>query len=44
MLAAPARLIVLEGEEMAPENFVCEAAAILLLAIAAMIVVRGAKS
>jgi len=43
-ITALARLIVLQGKEMAPENIVYEAVAILLLAIAAMIVMRAGKS
>ncbi|MBI1393194.1 MAG: phosphate-starvation-inducible E [Alphaproteobacteria bacterium] len=43
-MTALARLIVLQGKDMAPENIVFEAGAILLLAIAAAIVFRGARS
>lgn len=43
-ITALARLIVLQGKDMAPENTVFEAGAILLLAIAAVIVVRAGKS
>lgn len=40
-ITALARLIVLQGKDMAPENIVFEAGAILLLSIAAIIVVRA---
>jgi protein PsiE len=43
-ITALARLIVLQGKAMAPENIVFEASAILLLAIAAWIIARTAKS
>jgi protein PsiE len=43
-MTALARLIVLQGKEMAPENIVFEASAILLLAIAALIIARTSKS
>lgn len=39
-VTALARLIVLQGKNMAPENIVFEASAILLLAIAAAIITR----
>ncbi len=39
-ITALARLIVLQGKNMAPENIVFEASAILLLALAAAIIVR----
>lgn len=39
-ITALARLIVLQGKNMAPENIVFEAGAILLLALAAMIILR----
>ena len=42
-ITALARLIVLQGKNMAPENIVFEASAILLLAIAAAIIVRLGK-
>jgi len=42
-ITALARLIVLQGKEMAPENIVFEAGAILLLAIAAVVIVRAGK-
>lgn len=42
-ITALARLIVLQGKDMAPENILFEAGAILLLAIAAVVVFRGAK-
>lgn len=43
-ITALARLIVLQGKEMAPENMVFEASAILLLALSAIIIVRAGKS
>jgi protein PsiE len=43
-ITALARLIVLQGKAMAPENIVFEASAILLLAVAAWIIARTAKS
>jgi protein PsiE len=43
-ITALARLIVLQGKEMAPENIVFEASAILLLALAARIIARTSKS
>jgi len=43
-ITALARLIVLQGKAMAPENIVFEASAILLLAAAAWIIARTAKS
>jgi protein PsiE len=43
-MTALARLIVLQGKAMAPENIVFEASAILLLAIAALIIARTSKS
>ncbi len=43
-ITALARLIVLQGKEMKPENIVFEAGAILLLAIAVVVLVRGKKS
>lgn len=39
-ITALARLIVLQGKEMAPQNIVFEASAVLLLAIAATILIR----
>lgn len=39
-MTALARLIVLQGKDMAPENILFEAAAILLLAIAAVIILK----
>ncbi|WP_419814306.1 phosphate-starvation-inducible protein PsiE [Glacieibacterium sp.] len=39
-ITALSRLIVLQGKAMAPENIVFEAGAILLLAVAAMIILR----
>jgi len=43
-ITALARLIVLQGKDMAPENILYEAAAILLLAIAVVIILRAGKS
>lgn len=43
-ITALARLIVLQGKAMAPENIVFEASAILLLAIAAVIIARTSRS
>jgi protein PsiE len=43
-VTALARLIVLQGKDMAPENILFEAAAILLLAIAAVIIIRAGKA
>jgi len=40
-ITALARLIVLQGKDMAPENVVYEAGAILLLAVAALMILRG---
>ncbi|MEL7481116.1 MAG: phosphate-starvation-inducible PsiE family protein [Pseudomonadota bacterium] len=40
-ITALARLIVLQGKEMAPENIMFEAGAILLLSIAAVVVLRA---
>ncbi len=42
-ITALARLIVLQGKNMAPENIVFEASAILLLAIAAVVIGRTRK-
>lgn len=42
-ITALARLIVLQGKEMAPENIVFEAGAILLLSIAAVIISRTSR-
>jgi protein PsiE len=42
-ITALARLIVLQGKDMAPENIVFEAGAILLLAISAVILARAGK-
>ncbi|MDT7933235.1 MAG: phosphate-starvation-inducible PsiE family protein [Sphingomonadaceae bacterium] len=42
-ITALARLIVLQGKNMAPENIVFEASAILLLAVAAVIIVRSGR-
>ncbi|MEO1013837.1 MAG: phosphate-starvation-inducible PsiE family protein [Pseudomonadota bacterium] len=42
-MTALARLIVLQGKEMAPQNIVFESGAILLLAVAAAIVMRAAR-
>ena len=43
-ITALARLIVLQGKTMAPENIVFEASAILLLALAAVVIARTSKS
>ncbi|MHA7871002.1 MAG: phosphate-starvation-inducible protein PsiE [Hyphococcus sp.] len=43
-ITALGRLIVLQGKDMAPENIVFEAGAILLLSIAAAIVLRAGRS
>ena len=43
-ITALARLIVLQGTAMAPENIVFEASAILLLAISAVIIARTSRS
>jgi protein PsiE len=43
-ITALARLIVLQGKAMAPENIVFEASAILLLSVAALIIARTSKS
>jgi protein PsiE len=43
-ITALARLIVLQGKEMAPENIVFEASAILLLSFAALIIARTSRS
>ena len=42
-ITASARLIILQGKEMAPENIVFESSAILLLTIAAVIIIRATK-
>ncbi len=42
-ITALARLIVLQGKDMKPENIVLEASAILLLAIAVVIILRSSK-
>jgi protein PsiE len=42
-VTALARLIVLQGKDMAPENILFEAGAILLLAVAAVVIVRAGK-
>ncbi len=42
-VTALSRLIILQGKEMAPENIVFEAGAILLLAIASVIIVKALK-
>ncbi|WP_245866978.1 phosphate-starvation-inducible protein PsiE [Oceaniglobus roseus] len=39
-ITALARLIILQGKEMAPENILFEAVAILILSVAAMIILR----
>ena len=43
-ITALARLIVLQGKTMAPENIVFEASAILLLALAAIVIARTSRS
>ena len=43
-ITALSRLIVLQGKEMAPQNIVFEAAAIILLALSATIIVRVRRS
>jgi len=43
-ITALSRLIVLQGKEMAPQNIVFEAAAIILLALSATIIVRLRRS
>lgn len=43
-VTALARLIVLQGKDMAPENILFEAGAILLLAIAAVVIIRAGKA
>lgn len=43
-VTALARLIVLQGKEMAPENILFEAGSILLLGIAAVIIVKGTET
>ncbi len=43
-ITALARLIVLQGKEMSPENIVFEAGAILLLALAAVVIVKAGKT
>ncbi|MEM9898397.1 MAG: phosphate-starvation-inducible PsiE family protein [Pseudomonadota bacterium] len=42
-MTALARLIVLQGKDMAPQNIVFESGAILLLAVAAFIVIRASR-
>lgn len=42
-ITALARLIVLQGKDMAPENIVFEAGAILLLSVAAIVIVRASR-
>ncbi len=43
-ITALARLIVLQGKDMAPENILFEAGAILLLAVAAVVIIRAGKA
>ena len=43
-ITAMARLIILQGKDMKPENIVFEAAAVLLLTIAAVVIVRVGRS
>mgnify|MGYP001057604192 CR=1 FL=1 len=42
-MTALARLIVLQGKDMAPENILFEAGAILLLSFAAVIIARAGR-
>jgi protein PsiE len=42
-ITALARLIVLQGKDMAPQNILFEAAAILLLALAVVVIARAGK-
>lgn len=42
-ITALARLIVLQGKDMAPQNILFEAAAILLLALAVLVIARAGK-
>ncbi len=42
-ITALARLIVLQGKDMKPENIVFEASAILLLSVAILIILRSRK-
>ncbi|MEM7663092.1 MAG: phosphate-starvation-inducible PsiE family protein [Pseudomonadota bacterium] len=42
-ITALARLIVLQGKDMAPENIVFEAGAILLLSVAALVVLQAGR-
>lgn len=42
-ITALSRLIVLQGKEMAPENIVFEASAILLLALSSVVILRASK-
>ena len=42
-ITASARLIILQGKEMAPENIVFESSAILLLTIAAVVLIRWTR-
>lgn len=42
-ITALARLIVLQGKDMDPQNIVLEASAILLLSIAAVVLMRGTR-
>lgn len=39
-ITALARLIILQGKDMAPENILYEAIAILILALAAIVIIR----
>ncbi|TKA97656.1 phosphate-starvation-inducible E [Cereibacter changlensis] len=42
-ITALARLIVLQGKDMDPQNIVLEASAILLLSVAAVVLIRGTR-
>jgi protein PsiE len=43
-ITALARLVVLQGKDMAPENLIYEAAAILLMSIAALLILRSQRA
>ncbi|MBS1301218.1 phosphate-starvation-inducible PsiE family protein [Loktanella sp. SALINAS62] len=43
-ITALARLIILQGKDMAPENILYEAVSILLLTLAALVIIRVRKS
>ena len=42
-ITALARLVVLQGKDMAPENLIAEAGAILLLTLAALLILRSRR-